>query len=808
MSRTAHKLISASGGKAYEIEQSIAIDRGNGAYMHRTPSTAGNRKTWTWSGWIKRANVTQDASDSHGIFGAHNDVGASGGWTVIQLYQDMLLFNLWGSNIKRSWVRIHDVSAWYHFVIAIDTTQSTATDRAKMYINGELQTLFDGQADLTQDTDYGVNNTIQHRLGDVNYSSGTYNNPCLMAEVHFIDGLQKAASEFGERDSATGAWVPIEYKGGNYGTNGFYLKFEEGAQGTDSSGQGNNYTAVNFDSYDTNTDTPTNNYAAWNHNDTNRSTGAISQGGVKIVTSNHTDTGMTFKIPETGKWYYEIYMALHGNGYTGIQRTRYTGNTGTWDTGALAIRVDTGQKYSYYSGGWQSDSYGSAFADDDVINVAIDCDNGKLYWGKNGTWFNSGNPATGANAAFTSWDPSYTGNSEAGWKPFAYGPGSPNEINWTLNMGARKTANGGYTAGNNADANGIGNFKYTVPSGFLALCSKNLPTPTIKKSTEHFNTVLYTGDGSADSITGVGFQPDLIWVKARNAVTNHKVWDAIRGVSKSLRPNNDAAESDDSSENLTSFDSDGFTIKDPDYIVNSRTVVAWNWKAGGAGSSNTDGQETSTVSANPTAGFSIVKWTAGAAGPRTVGHGLGKKPQIVIHKRLDAAESWYVYTDIFDGSADAINLNSTNGFYNWNNGVVPTSSLFTHTASNSTTNIAYCFAPIEGYSQFGTYEANNSWQDGPFISCSFRPHLVIIKHIDTNDESWWMLDTTRDPQHNGLNKVLYANLTSVEGTTGGLTITANGFKPWANNGGLNYQNTYMYMAFAEFPSKYANAGVQ
>jgi len=231
----------------YDIEQSLMFEPGDTAYLHRTPSSAGNRKTWTWSAWVKRASLA--SSSWFGLFGAHNDIGASGGWSVIQFSNDALLFNEWSTNWRITNRLFRDVSAWYHIVVAVDTTQSTANDRVKFYINGSLL----GTSDFStlnnpdEDEDLGINNTIPHRLGSVNYSNNYGYYDGYMAEVHFIDGTALAASDFGETDSETNQWVAKEVKDVTYGTNGFYLKLADSYPGIVTSASGGTITTVDTD---------------------------------------------------------------------------------------------------------------------------------------------------------------------------------------------------------------------------------------------------------------------------------------------------------------------------------------------------------------------------------------------------------------------------------------------------------------------------------------------------------------------------------------------------------------------------------
>jgi len=241
--------------KAYNVEQSLIFASGDGAYLTRTPPSAGNRKTWTWSAWVKRGSLASSSWSS--LFGAHNDVGSGGGWTVIQFSNDALLINEWSTNFRITSRLFRDTSAWYHIVVTMDTTQGTADDRIKMYVNGVQETSFSTKNNPSQNADLGINNTIQHRLGSVNYSSNYGYFDGYMAEVNFIDGTALTASAFGETDSATGQWIPKEYDTtlGAYGTNGYYLKMASSTPGviTASNSGGSestdgNYKVVTFNS--------------------------------------------------------------------------------------------------------------------------------------------------------------------------------------------------------------------------------------------------------------------------------------------------------------------------------------------------------------------------------------------------------------------------------------------------------------------------------------------------------------------------------------------------------------------------------
>ena len=330
----------------------------------------------------------------------------------------------------------------------------------------------------------------------------------------------------------------------------------------------------------------------------------------------------------------------------------------------------------------------------------------------------------------------------------------------------------------------------------------------IDKSNDYFNTVLYTGNGSTQSITGVGFQPDLVWVKSRNDSYNHANWDIVRGTSNALQTSTTSAEQ--TIEGVTSFDSDGFTLSTAASAnSNTKTFVAWNWLADNtSGSSNTDGDINSTVSVNTTSGFSIVSWTGTGTNPSTVGHGLGTAPSCIILRDRNNVSDWYVGHDGI-GWTDRLKLNTTASTASsvtlWNN-TAPTSSLFTISSAlnfNGSPTIAYCFAEKKGFSKFGSYTGNGS-SDGPFVYTGFKPAFFMIKRTDTTT-NWIMYDTVRQPYNTTNPGPIYANLSSAEESNVTLTafdILSNGFKTrntssWAESNASG--GTYIYMAFAENP---------
>jgi hypothetical protein len=345
-----------------------------------------------------------------------------------------------------------------------------------------------------------------------------------------------------------------------------------------------------------------------------------------------------------------------------------------------------------------------------------------------------------------------------------------------------------------------------------------MPTPTIPAGNLYFNATLWTGTGVARTITngepGASFQSDMVWIKARNQTYDHQVWDIVRGPLVKVAPNSTAAESSIAN-SVTAFNSNGFSLGDTATVnLSGGTFVGWNWKAGGAAVTNTAGTISAQVSANTTAGFSVVTWTAPTSGsaPFTFGHGLGVAPAFIILKTRNTG-GWNIYHQSL-GNATSIQLNTTGASFSttgYFNSTSPTSSVVTVGSSfapdvSASPYVAYCWAQIAGYSAFGSYTGNGS-ADGPFVYLGFRPRFLMIKRTDTGGTDWVLLDSSRDPT-NVVDQYLAANLSGAETVYANdkVDFLSNGFKQRGTASGQNANGgTYIYMAFAENPFKYANA---
>jgi len=616
----------SSGPSGYKLTRSLRLRASASSYLNRTLTTPTDTKKFTWSGWVKRGivgsayniffNGTTNAYTDFENFGFSNGSAAAVDSLTFEQYVQGsgYIVRVTTSAVYR------DPSAWYHIVLVWDSANATAANRVLIYVNGSQVTSFSTATYPAQNTASKINAS-----SSVNYLSnyaGAYFDGYL-AEVNFIDGQQLTPSSFGSTNSTTGVWQPAKYTG-TYGTNGFYLPFTNTTStttlGYDSSGNGNNWTTNNISltagaTYDSMTDVPTltsataANFAVLNPLDKNN--GTCSNGNLLFTDSgaNSWDNSRATVIPSSGKWYWEVTA---------------TNNTGVLCASIaspnMPLGVLPGQSsnygVTYYTDGYlyylttSQASWGNSWTTGDVIGVALDMDNGKVWFSKNNTWQASGDPANGTN-------PARSGllSIDTQWGP----------ISGTYYNGSAQTFNFGQQG-----------FTYTPPSGFAALNTYNLPASSIPNGAAYMAATLYTGTGATQTITNtvgsVSFTPDFVWVKARSTANSHLLADIVRGSTKVLLSNDTAAEITDA--NYTTFVSGGFSESGNGNENNNsgKAYVAWNWKAGGTAVSNTNGSITSSVSANTTSGFSVIKYISNGTNGATVGHGLGVAPSLVIVK--------------------------------------------------------------------------------------------------------------------------------------------------------------------------------
>ena len=777
-------------GPTFPVQRSVRLRSSASAYFNRTPASASNRKTWTWSGWVKRGILNSSGATAYPLF-AVNTGTTDATWFEMRFLSDALYVAGYLTNWRITTQVFRDPSAWYHIVLAVDTTQATANDRLKLYVNGVQVTTFSTTNNPTQNADLGVNQAVGTYIG---YSNTLYFDGYL-TEVNFIDGQALTPTSFGAYNSY-GVWSPSKYTG-SYGTNGFYLNFQDNsaataaAIGKDSSGNGNNWTPNNISvtagaTYDSMVDVPTltsptnanfpvlNVVAGLGNGTYSDGNLAYLNGVAATWKSGVASMGVT-----SGKYYFEYTIAAVSNSsnfYLGVAGSTYNGfasylgrTSDSWAfqwNGASSVKTNNDVSTTVSTAGSISVS--------DVIQVAIDLGTGSIWWGRNNTWV-QGSPSAGTGASYTN----LTGTILPGFAVYSNG-------------GDKIAANFGQRP-----------FSYTPP--------------TIPNGATQFAATTYTGTGAAlsvaNTVNGVSFQPDFVWVKGRSQVVNHRLLDSVRGATKELYSDLTNAEATDAN-GLTAFGSNGFSLgTSTSYNNNTATYVGWQWKASNATAvTNTSGSISSQVSANPSAGFSIVTYT-GTGANATVGHGLGIAPKMVIVKSRTVVQDWAVY-HASSGAGNWLQLNGTGASLAnatiWNS-TAPTSTVFsvgTAGVSNASTSpmVAYCFSEIAGYSKFGSYTGNGS-ADGPFVYLGFRPRWILIKNASVGTDSWQIWDSSRNT-YNITQNYLLPNSSAAEASGTGfyIDITSNGFKIRTTNTASNGNtNNLIYAAFAENPFNYSLA---
>jgi len=1033
----------AGGGGGYEIERSLRFNSSDSTYLSRTPASAGNRRTFTWSGWVKVAK--QEAyPNQKGLFFA----GTSGSNLFRIMFSDpghlRIDNDANGSNqtaLQTTQV-FRDFSAWMHILLAIDTTQATASNRYKLYVNGAQITTFSTATYQAQNTDTLVNSTNAHSMGALINQTPPYYFDGYLADIHFIDGQALDPTSFGEFDT-NGVWQPKAYAG-SYGTNGFHLPFSDNstaaALGTDTSGNGNTWTVNNIsastggpypiasasgalpiynttDPYGTTKGTGTRTDAnasslvlaipmdgANNGTTFTDESATIKGSGVaKTITTNgdaKTSTteskyygssgyfdgaGDYLSIPDSDDWdisgdytieFWANMPAQSTASYTigyctniaigatnGFALGHYLGTlvlllngsviqssavllTNTWQHIALVISgasvkgyVDGVQVLSTTSattttstpliiGNWfgnlDPNRYFNGYIQDFRIYkgvakytsnfipptntqnsaVAVACDslvdtptnygtdtgaggevrgnyatlnplakggthslsNGNLDFSLPGT---SGSTSTfgtiGVSSGKWYWELTVTGTTtyypgigvetnpvpsvQSGSNTTGYTYLNTGEklINSTLTAyGASFTTGDVVSVALDMDAgtltcykNGVSQgqlvsgitgaafpviigqisgsgslnfgqrpFAYAAPTGYKALCTQNLPDPTIADGSTVMDVALYTGNGTSQTISGLGFSPDLVWIKARDAAYWHELTDSVRGAGETLFSN--ATDAELTINTLTAFNADGFTVAVQTGFNGTnespRSYAAWTWDAGSSTVTNTDGSITSQVRANPSAGFSVVSG-AGTYFSGTLGHGLGVAPEFILAKDRDTTAQWYVYhKGLTNPNNYHLILNSNLGEVDFGSNLwnVTSTTFASDQGITGRAGIFYCFAPVEGYSAFGSYTGNGS-ADGPFVYTGFRPKFFMLKSA-TSAESWLTIDAAR-PSYNAINQYLYPDLAIAEGSAVDVAdFTSNGVKIRFNAANVNTSGaTYIYAAFAENPFKTSRA---
>ena len=701
---SANPLLLGQTDSDYQIERSLRFNSGDDAYLSRQPSSAGNRKTWTWSGWVKRSKLGGNQSLFSAAYPANETL------LIFDNSNRLVFWNFVSGSYagqKTSTAVFRDCSAWYHITLVWDSGNSTAADRIKIYVNGARIDTFSTSVDPAQNTESIVNDVRAHRIGDYS-ENASYNLGGYLADVHLIDGQALVPSDFGETDD-NGVWQPKKF-------NGKYGPLVNQSQ-------------------------------TWS---------------TTITTSTLANTDPAY--------YAKLYSGnpSNNNGVMGVG-----GNAGSSFTLTIPASVvgSTISVTSVYSMSFQVNGGAS-----NVMDTTVSLPSGIRTITITGTGGNSGTASgvyidgkllvdSGVSVADNSFHLDFADNSS------------------NAALGTDTSGNGNTWTVNNLNAAAAG----------------------LATANQGFDVITYTGTGSTRSIGGLSFAPDFVWIKGRSTGSNtiqHVLQDTVRGTNSLLTSNANYKEADLGTHwgYISSFNSDGFTLTPgaggPDHNnYNNLPYVAWCWKAGGAASSNTYGTIISSVSANNTYGFSVVSFTDGGSAC-TVGHGLSIAPKMIIAKFRGAAGNWSVYHEAI-GNDHRLKLNLVDvkqSGNDWWNATSPTSSVFS-LGSNlvaNTTQIAYCWSEIPGFSKISSYAGSNSSQT---IECGFEPAFVIIK-CTTSGNDWIVQDNARGIE------VLRPNLANAEFGGNYVSFTSTGFTLNTSDGRSNSSgDTYIYAAFATKPDQ-------
>ena len=797
---------SALGGK--KIEKSLTFDENNQTTLICNLGSSGdatNRKKTTLSFWIKLLRPKQGRGV---ITAAASGTGASATGTRFHLNSDgtwkfatqVSNSTVWAIDSDRIYT---DTNAWYHVVMQLDTTQSTASNRVKIYVNGNQDTTFSGSYPSQNYDDYW--SFGNWRIGDYGGDYGYYyGSRFMIADMYLLDGQSLDPTYFAFTETQTGIWTPKDYTG-TFGDHGFHLEFKDDSaatattMGKDTSGNANNFTPSNFsasgDGKSIKTDTPTNNKPIingllnWTY-DANGDT--LREGNLKLTGSQGWKNISTFKIDGTEKLYYEFVNTSAGGwqllGIILMDKGDLSNPSNALSDSRIYGFAST--QATYFGGSYTSTSDVPGWSNNDVMSIKYEKGILRLY--KNGAL---------ATAAATGIDQTkeiyaYIANdntSATGYVRF-------DKDSWT------QSANAGV------------DYTWQLSEG------RSRVNPTLIRPKKFFDTITYTGNGATEHpITGLEFKPDMIWVKNRSATNNHAMVNSVVGRAKGLYPDSNSAEFNSSTgRDVASFDISGFTVGEPEQASstnnNGSNIVAWCWKAGGSSTvTNNDGNNTSQVSVNAEAGFSILTYTGNGTNNSniTMGHGLGKKPGWVIIKNRDSTADFVTWITGIGGSADdnqknlGLNVTSSAGqnsdqFRYTDSSVIAvrsTDSTNGKVNKNGDNYVAFCWIEIPGYSKFGIYTGNGS-TDGPTVDLGFRPAYILLKRAD-GSAPWRIFDNKRPDisEYNNNTYRLHADDTTVENTgVPYMDFLSNGFKIKDNGSYINGSgNDYVYATFAAQP---------
>ena len=587
-----------AGKKAYEVERSLRFNNSDSTYLNRTQSTSPtNDKKGTLSFWIKKSDLGRNQhfynvytdGNNRGFLYFRSDVDAL---QMAQQVSSSFEFTIRTNQLFR------DPSAWYHVVYAFDTTQGTASDRIKLYVNGSQVTSFHTANYPSQNADIVFFNLANVKIGTSHDNGSNEFFGGYTTEFNYIDGTTLTPSSFGETDAITGQWNPKKYTG-SYGTNGFYLNFSDNSGttattlGKDSSGNGNNFTPNNLAVSDAVKDSPTNNFCTFNPLQKNPN-GVYSEGNLRLEPASGYNTTIGNMGVSSGKWYFEARCNGIAGG-AGQER---------WIFG---IHETTGKDFSsavwWYSSDYTVSTYGYVYGVQDGDKKATNTSQSNFTSGLavgNVVGFKLNLDDNELSISVDGVDKGKMFDIQGGKTYAPAGNFNQSGTSATLNCGQDSTFHGQESSGGNTDGGGIGDFAYAVPSGYKALCSANLPDPTILLPNKHFDTVLYTGNNYSGTraITGYLFQPDWIWTKNRTAATSHHIYDEVRGLGSGKEICSDKTQAEGGENGaaygyMTRYGVGGFNTNagtdgsNPNFNLNRNgdSYAAWAWNAG-----DTDGK--------------------------------------------------------------------------------------------------------------------------------------------------------------------------------------------------------------------------
>ncbi len=837
----------AGGGGAdfydHQISKSCRFD-GAGKYLRTNGSAPTLATKYTFSTWIKRSKL----SSTQIIFGAETD---NINYDYFNFRSDNLLEQISqrsDSYVTRDLSVYRDTSAYYHLVFQWDTTLASATDRLKVYVNGVRlswdQTQYSGA--LPQDTALKLNQngaslSVAYTVSYTSYFNG------YMAQTAGIDGSIVAIGDLGE--TKNGVWIAKDLSGLTFGNNGFLLDYaSSGDMGNDVSGNNNDFTPTSISTHDQMVDSPTFGSSSTGNcctlNPLTKQSGlTITENNLKMSRSSAGNVAIPATMgASTGKYYFEVYwnndtqVGNYAWGFVQPDSSLFGSDTAIQIPDTYNLRVNSGN--AYINGAGVITMNGTTPTTGTIIGIAIDFDNGKIFYGQDGgsssrsmNWNNSntgtGVPASGTNPAQT-----FTAGSITLIPAFSIS--SIGDTNWILNFGQSSAFSGALTSQGNTDGNGQGDFYYSPPTGFtgwatggLSMDSNVNPQETDDNFPQKlFNPLIWTGDGTTSrAITGLGFQPDWLWFKSRSSAFSHRLYDTSRGISgtggKRLSTNSSNAENDQTSgQDISAVGTDGFTLGASSNLYTNDTnsgglQVGWFWRAnGGTTAANGNGGTSSVTQVDPSGALSIVTYTgfAGASGTSTVGHGLSTAPTMIIHKSRTRASGWWTQVPgLLTDAGYFLNMESDGSQTNLNSyGTMnaPSTSVFTingvdGVGGESANYVAYCFANIEGYCKVGSY-VGNADDDVTFLYTGFRPAFFMCKPLVTGN--WRIQDDKRTP-FNVANKTLFPNRSdaTLSNDSNDIDIVSNGVKMRASDSDYNQATTFIYLALAENPFKFATA---